>query len=391
MNHKITIIGAGYVGLSLAVLLSNKYKVVICDISDEKVKKINSGMSPIQDDEIIKELSKGQLDIKATTDSMNAIKDASYIIIATPTDYNDTNNKFDTSSVDNIIESSLKINTDALIVIKSTIPIGHTEKLQTKFKTKRIIYSPEFLREGKALIDNLNPSRIVIGGICEKSKSFAKILKNAANNSSKVSVLHVSSTEAEAIKLFSNTYLAMRVAFFNELDSFSLVWNLNSKNIIQGVSLDDRVGNYYNNPSFGYGGYCLPKDTKQLLSNYKNVPQTLIHAVVESNEIRKEFISQQILMQKPSLVGLYRLIMKNGSDNFRESAIISILENLDKNGVEVIIYEPLIKSNTYESFKVENNIDKFKQSTDLIIANRGSDALLDVDHKLFSRDLFGDN
>ena len=211
------------------------------------------------------------------------------------------------------------------------------------------------------------------------------------NNSSKVSVLHVSSTEAVAIKLFSNTYLAMRVAFFNELDSFSLVWNLNSKNIIQGVSLDDRVGNYYNNPSFGYGGYCLPKDTKQLLSNYKNVPQTLIHAVVESNEIRKEFISQQILMQKPCLVGLYMLIMKNGSDNFRESAIISILENLDKNGVEVIIYEPLIKSNTYESFKVENNIDKFKQSTDLIIANRGSDALLDVDHKLFSRDLFGDN
>lgn len=388
---KLTIVGAGYVGYSLAVLLSKKHTVNILDISKKKIKDINSGKSPIFDKDINEKVLKNCSKIFATNEPNIALEDASYIIIATPTDYNDKNGMFDTSTVDDMVETSFNINPKALIIIKSTIPIGHTKKLQSKFKTNRIIYSPEFLREGSSLADNQNPSRIIVGGHCSKSKNFAEILKNSTNYPNKVKVLCTSSTEAEAVKLFSNTYLAMRVSFFNELDTFALAWGLDSKSIIDGVSLDHRIGDYYNNPSFGYGGYCLPKDTKQLLSNFKDIPQTIINAVVESNEIRKRFISEQILALNPKLVGLHRLIMKEGSDNFRESAILSILEILNDRGIEIIIYEPLIFDDVFRKFKVEKDIKKFKANSSVIIANRNTNILDDVKNKLFCRDLFGEN
>ena len=388
---KIAVAGAGYVGLSNAILLAQNNEVVIKDIDENKVNLINQKKSPIIDKDIEDYLANKPLNLKATTDPKQAYENADFVIIATPTDYDPITNYFNTKSVEAVISEVLDINQNTTIVIKSTIPIGYTESIKQRFGVKNIIFSPEFLREGKALYDNLYPSRIVVGDKSEKAKKFAKLLLEGAKKKD-VPVLFTGSVEAESIKLFANTYLAMRVAFFNELDTFAETHGLNAKEIIEGVCLDPRIGMYYNNPSFGYGGYCLPKDTKQLLANYqeKNIPTYLIKATIESNLARKYYIAEQIVKRNPKLVGIYRLSMKTGSDNFRSAAIIDIIEYLKAKEIEIIIYEPLIKENKFMDFPVEKDINSFKQKSDLIVANRFSDELEDVKDKVYTRDIFGE-
>lgn len=392
MNNKITVVGSGYVGLSISVLLSQHNDVKILDIDKNKVNLINKKKSPIFDSEIENFLSSKTLSLYATSKKEIAYKDSKFIVIATPTDYDVETNYFDTSSVELVVQDAIEINPDATIIIKSTLPIGFTQKLNRKYSHTEIIFSPEFLREGSALYDNLYPSRIVMGSHSQDAITFANLLANSSNKpSSDISILYTDSSEAESIKLFSNSYLAMRVAFFNELDTFCEINNLNTKQIIDGVSLDTRIGSFYNNPSFGYGGYCLPKDTKQLLANFKTVPNKLITSIVEANEVRKDFISRSILNKNPQKVGVYRLIMKSGSDNFRSSAIQHIIKNLIDKDIEVIIYEPSMKDDTFLNAKVVLDLDYFKSSCQLIITNRMTEDLNDVQSKVFTRDIYGVN
>ena len=385
---KITVVGSGYVGMSLSVLLAQHNNVTVLDIDAERVDKINNKQSTVADTEIELFLAEKSLSLTATLDKQAAYEGASFIIVATPTNYDSKTNRFDTSSVDAVVEDALKLNLDALVVIKSTIPVGHTKSLQEKFETHRIIFSPEFLREGQALKDNLYPSRIIMGSQCKAGEEFAGLLKQGAEKES-IETLFIRSTEAEAVKLFANTYLAMRVSFFNELDSYALSHKLNAKSIIDGVCLDDRVGKGYNNPSFGYGGYCLPKDTKQLLANYESVPQTLIQAIVSSNTIRKDFIADEILKKNPTVVGFYRLIMKQGSDNFRASAIQGIMKRIKAKGIKVVIYEPNLSETSFFGSSVVVELDEFKSLSNLIVANRDCAELDDVRDILFTRDLYG--
>lgn len=387
---KIAIVGSGYVGMSLGVLLSQKNNVTILDIDSERVDKINRKITTVKDSEITNYLKNKKLSLNATTSTNDAYTDADYIIIATPTNYDANKNQFDTSSVDGPINDAIKINNNALIVIKSTIPVGHTEKLKKNLLHEKIVFSPEFLREGSALKDNLYPSRIIVGGECRQSKEFASIMKSSSK-AKDIQMLFMSSTEAEAVKLFANTFLALRVAYFNELDSYALFNSLNSKNIINGVCADNRIGNFYNNPSFGYGGYCLPKDTKQLLASFQDVPQDLIKAVIDSNMTRKNFLSQIILEKNPNVVGFYRLIMKAGSDNFRSSAIKDLIRKVKDNNIKVILYEPSLNPTGFDEVEICNDLIKFKESSDCIVANRKSTLLDDVKHKVFTRDIFGNN
>ena len=385
---KITVVGSGYVGMSLAVLLSQNNEVTVLDIDSARVDKINNKLSTVADAEIELFLSEKELSITATTDKKIAYEGASFVIVATPTNYDTKNDYFDTSSVDDVVGDALELNKQAYVVIKSTIPVGHTKLLQEKYATNRIIFSPEFLREGQALKDNLYPSRIIIGSQLEAGKTFAKILSKGAKKQD-IETLFIDSTEAEAVKLFSNTYLAMRVSFFNELDSYALSNDLNAESIISGVCLDERIGGGYNNPSFGYGGYCLPKDTKQLLANFDQVPQTLMQAIVSSNSKRKDFIADSIINLKPRIVGIYKLSMKKDSDNFRASAIIGIMRRIKDKDIEIVIYEPDLKENEFENLKVLDSLKSFKDISDIIISNRLSSELDDVADKVFTRDLFG--
>tara|TARA_B100000427_G_scaffold323500_1_gene327071 strand:- start:157 stop:1335 length:1179 start_codon:yes stop_codon:yes gene_type:complete len=385
----ITIIGSGYVGMSLSVLLGKgNNHVKILEIDKDKVKKINDGLSTVRDELIEKHLAKNKLNVSATLDPKEALTDADYFIVATPTNYDEKTNKFDTESVKSTIEKILKFSKNGTIVIKSTIPIGYTEYLKEEFKTDRIIFSPEFLREGNALYDNLYPSRIVMGDNTQTAVSFAEMLKNLSLKKS-TKIIYMSSREAEAVKLFSNTYLAMRVAFFNELDSFAMENKLETLNLISGISEDPRIGNFYNNPSFGYGGYCLPKDTRQLLANYKNIPQNIIQAIVDSNSTRKDYIVKEILKFKPKMIGIYQLAMKSGSDNFRSSSILSIIERIKKHNIPMVIYEDQILDKSFNGVNIEKDLHIFKNSCDLIITNRITDDLSDVIDKVFTRDLFG--
>ncbi len=385
---KITVVGSGYVGMSLAALLSQNNEVTVLDIDSARVDKINNKLSTVADAEIELFLSEKELSITATTDKKIAYEGASFVIVATPTNYDTKNDYFDTSSVDDVVGDALELNKQAYVVIKSTIPVGHTKLLQEKYATNRIIFSPEFLREGQALKDNLYPSRIIIGSQLEAGKTFAKILAKGAKKQD-IETLFIDSTEAEAVKLFSNTYLAMRVSFFNELDSYALSNDLNAESIISGVCLDERIGGGYNNPSFGYGGYCLPKDTKQLLANFDQVPQTLMQAIVSSNSKRKDFIADSIINLKPRIVGIYKLSMKKDSDNFRASAIKGIMRRIKDKGIEIVIYEPDLKENEFENLKVLDSLKSFKDISDIIISNRLSSELDDVADKVFTRDLFG--
>lgn len=387
---QVTVVGAGYVGMSLATLLAKDNCVTIFDIDLSKVNKINSGRATVSDPQIESALATKRLDLKATQDKKSAYQKAEFIIIAVPTDYDENRGHFNTRAVDSVVKDILGLNSDALIVIKSTVPVGHTSKLQDMFFTDRIVFCPEFLREGNALTDNLFPSRIIMGSKISVARKFAKMLQDAAKKNN-VPILLMKSSEAEAVKLFANTYLALRVSFFNELDSYALAKDLDTRNILQGVCLDERIGSGYNNPSFGYGGYCLPKDTKQLLSNYQTIPQNLMSAVVSSNETRKEFISNKILSLKPGVAGFYRLIMKEGSDNFRESAILGIIEKVKEKGIVVIIYEPNLEEGVFEGSDVIGDLNIFKTKADLIIANRQSSELKDCQHKVFSRDLFNEH
>lgn len=385
----IVIFGTGYVGLSNAVLLAQHNHVVAVDIVDSKVQLINNKKSPIEDKEIQDYLKNKKLNLWATTDGSESVKTADFVVICTPTNYDPETNKFDTSSVETVLDQVKAINPNTTVVIKSTVPVGYTEGLK-KRGYKNVIFIPEFLREGKALYDNLHPSRIVIGDFSDKAKEFATLLKEGALDKD-VPTLYASSTEAEAIKLFSNTYLAMRVAFFNELDSYALAKKLSSDEIIKGVCLDPRIGDHYCNPSFGYGGYCLPKDTKQLLANFAGVPQTLIRAIVESNKIRKDFISDLVASKSANTIGVFRLIMKSGSDNFRDSAIQDIIEELTNKGKDLIIYEPSYQGSSFKGIPVTSDLNQFKEKTDLIIANRFSKDLEDVKDKVFTRDIFHNN
>jgi len=387
---KITLVGSGYVGMSLSVLLAQHNDVSVLDIDPEKIKKINNKVSTVADTEIESFLSEKSLSLSATLDKQTAFKDASFIIVATPTNYDSDRNFFDTTSVDAVVEDALKFNNNALIVIKSTIPIGHTKFLQQKFKTDRIIFSPEFLREGQALKDNLHPSRIIIGSKCKAGAQFANLLEQGAIKDD-VEKLFISSTDAEAVKLFANTYLAMRISFFNELDSYASTYGLDTANIISGVCLDERIGDGYNNPSFGYGGYCLPKDVKQLLANYDQVPQALIQAIISSNQTRKDFVANEILKNNPEVVGIYRLVMKKGSDNFRSSAIQGVMKLIKAKGVDVVVYEPNHDSEHFNDLKVIKSLSEFKKVSSIILANRMADELLDVTNKVYTRDLFRSN
>jgi UDPglucose 6-dehydrogenase len=385
---KITVVGSGYVGMSLAVLLAQHNDVVVLDVDASRVEKVNNKQSTVADAEIEVFLAEKELSLTATLEKQLAYKGASFVVVATPTNYDPDTNRFDTSSVDSVVSDALKLNTDALVVIKSTIPVGHTKALQQKHSTDRVIFSPEFLREGQALKDNLYPSRIIVGSQLEAGKAFANLLVEGANKKN-IETLFIRSTEAEGIKLFANTYLAMRVSFFNELDSYALAHDLDTKSIINGVCLEERIGEGYNNPSFGYGGYCLPKDTKQLLANYEQVPQTLIQAIVSSNTTRKDFIADSIVKLNPKVVGIYRLVMKQGSENFRASAIQGIMKRIKAKGIEVVIYEPTYDEAEFFQSKVISSLDEFKNKSDLIISNRISAELDDVDEKVFTRDLFG--
>jgi UDPglucose 6-dehydrogenase len=387
---KITIVGSGYVGMSLSVLLSQYNDVSVLDIDPKRVSKINNHISTVKDDDIDLFISTKDLSLKATLEKENAYKDSSFIIIATPTNYDEVTNSFDTKSVDDTVKDALELNSQALVVIKSTIPIGHTKFLRNKFRTNRIIFSPEFLREGKALYDNLYPSRVIIGSNCDAGKKFADLLQAGAKKDS-IETIFIESSEAEAVKLFSNAYLAMRVSFFNELDSYAMENDLNAKSIIDGVSLDSRIGSGYNNPSFGYGGYCLPKDTKQLLASFNSVPQDLIKAIVSSNETRKNYLSDEIIKKNPKSVGIYRLIMKEGSDNFRSSAIQHLINRIKSFGIKVYIYEPSIAEDSFSDIPLISDFTQFISKSDLIITNRMSKELSNVKTKVFTRDIFGEN
>lgn len=382
--------GSGYVGMSLALLLSRNNAIKVLDIDPARIEKINSGKSTIADDDIDNLLAKKSTNIIATLDSKYAYSEADFIIICTPTNYDPEINYFDTSSVDNVIEEIFSLNNEALVVIKSTIPIGYTSSMKRKYDSSRIIFSPEFLREGSALRDNLNPSRIIIGSKSELAKKFGSLLSKSATKKD-IDILFTSSSDAEAIKLFANTYLAMRVSFFNEVDTFAIAKNLDARSIIDGMSLDERIGKNYNNPSFGYGGYCLPKDTKQLLANFDQIPQNLIEAIVLSNTTRKEFIANEIIKKSPRTVGIYRLIMKEGSSNFRSSAILDVIEKIKESGIKVIIYEPTLQKSIYNGLEIKKNLQDFKSLSDIIIANRFSNSLEDVQDKLYTRDLFNEN
>lgn len=388
-EYKICIVGTGYVGLSNAMLFSKQHQVIALDIDEDKIDRLNQGISPIQD-KLIQEYLTYSANFHATLDQKLAYAESDFIIIATPTNYDETTNYFDTSSIEAVLQDLEKLNVSAAIIIKSTVPVGFTVRMQERFAQLKIIFSPEFLREGKALYDNLYPSRIVIGDTSELGQKIGQLFKQAALKPD-VEILQMNPTEAEAVKLFSNTYLAMRVAYFNELDTYCASRGLNSKDIIQAVGMDPRIGNHYNNPSFGYGGYCLPKDTKQLLANYKDVPQNLIDAIIQSNTTRKDFIAEQILAKKPTVVGIYRLVMKQGSDNFRQSAIQGIMKRLKAKGIEVIVYEPAMNEGYFFGSEVIKSLENFKIRSDIIVANRLEDSLKDVSNKVYTRDLFNDN